>query len=107
MWRKTNKYGAKRCTYRGVIYHSKKEASYAMELEYKKIGGVIKDWKRQIKIPLTVNNILIANYVVDFVVEHNDGTLEYVEVKGVKTPTWKLKWKLFEALYPELKKTIT
>jgi len=36
---------------------------------------------------------------MDFVVTHNDGSLEYVEVKGFQTEVWRLKWKIFEAIF--------
>jgi hypothetical protein len=32
--------------------------------------------------------------------------LEYVEIKGVRTRDWLLKWKLFDALQPETRKRV-
>ncbi len=101
-----NKYGAKSCTYNGISYHSKKEAGFAGELDFRKKANDIVSWERQIKIPLYVNEFLIANYYVDFLVHHKDGRKEYVEVKGFETPEWQMKWRLFEALYGEQKDTI-
>lgn len=92
---------AKKQVFNGQKYDSGFEASYAAELDLRKKGGDIKDWKRQEKIPLIVNGYLIANYYVDFTVFHKDGIIEYVECKGVAFPTWRIKWKLFEALYSE------
>jgi hypothetical protein len=94
-----NKYGAKRQEYGGKQYHSKKEAGYAAELDLRVLAKDIKGWTRQKRIPLEVNGFHVADYYIDFVVEHNDDTIEYVEVKGFETPEWRLKWKLFEALY--------
>lgn len=85
----------------GILYHSKKEANYAHQLQLRKLAGDIKDWTRQVKIPLDIGRFHIANYFIDFVVEHNDGMKEYVEVKGFETDVWKMKWKIFEALYSE------
>jgi hypothetical protein len=34
------------------------------------------------------------------------GELEYVEIKGVRTRDWLLKWKLFDALQPETRKRV-
>ena len=82
-------------------FDSKFEAGKAQELELLKKAGEIVDYQKQVKIPLIVNNYIICNYYMDFVVEHNDGTLEYLEMKGFATETWKLKYKLFEALYSE------
>lgn len=78
---------------------SKFEAGKAQELELLKKAGEIKDFKEQVKLPLVVNGFHITNYYIDFVVEHNDGEIEYIETKGYATDVWKLKWKLFEALY--------
>jgi len=88
---------------------SKFEASIARDLELLKKAGEIKDFQEQVKIPLVVNNYIICNYYIDFVIEHNDGTTEYREAKGLAMPVWKLKWKLFEALYadkPNVKLTV-
>lgn len=100
--RRGSKFGAKRQLYEGYTYHSKKEAAYAAELDLRKRAGDIKDWKRQVKISLDVNGYHITNYYVDFMIEHNDTSLEYVEVKGFETDVWRLKWALFEALYSHL-----
>lgn len=83
----------------GGLYHSKLEQRYGAELDLRKRAGDIKEWERQVRISLDVNGAHICNYYIDFVITHNDGTKEYVEVKGFETDTWRLKWKLFEALY--------
>lgn len=80
-------------------YDSKFEAGAAQELELRKKAKDIKNFKEQVTIPLEVNGYHIANYKIDFVIEHNDGTIEYLETKGFATDVWKLKWKLFEACY--------
>lgn len=88
---------------------SKFEAGKAQELALLKKAGEIKDFREQVKIPLIVNDLVVADYKIDFEVEHNDGTLEYIETKGYATDVWKLKWKLFEALYsvkPDVKLTV-
>lgn len=94
-----NKYHAKRTEYNGVKYHSKLEAEYAKNLDWRIKAKDISQWGRQIKIPLAVNDTHICNYFIDFMIIHNDGTIEYVEVKGMETPEWKLKWKLFNAIF--------
>lgn len=104
MWhlRRGNKYGAKSSIYDGIQYHSKLEAKYAADLDLLKKAGEIKGWERQVKIPLEVNGFHIANYYVDFRIEHNNGTIEYVEVKGFETEVFRLKWKIFEAIMSEI-----
>lgn len=88
---------------------SKFEAGKAQELALLKKAGEIIDFQEQVKIPLEVNGYLVCTYKIDFVIEHLDGTTEYLETKGYPTETWKLKWKLFEALFtdkPNTKLTI-
>lgn len=103
---RTSKMGNRKTQYGSVTYHSAREAAYAAELDLRVKAKDIKRWERQIGVPLEVHGTLIAKYVIDFVIEHTDGTFEYVEVKGFETDVWKLKWKLFEALYPQYVKTI-
>ncbi len=97
-----SKYGNKSCTYNGISYHSKKEAGQAQELDFRLKAGDIKSWERQKKISLDVNGHHITNYYIDFVLTHNDGTLEFLEVKGFETDVWRMKWKLFESLHEEM-----
>lgn len=78
---------------------SKFEAGKAQELRLLVKGGEIATFEEQVKIPLEVNGFHICNYYIDFVVKHKDGDTEYIETKGYATDVWKLKWKLFEALY--------
>ena len=105
-----NKYHAVSSTYNGISYHSKKEAAYAAELDLRVKAKDIKGWERQKKISLDINGYHICNYYMDFVVEHNDGTFEYVEVKGFETEEWRLKWKLTEAIFskerPDVRLTV-
>lgn len=100
---------AKKCTYGGYIYQSKFEAHYAFELDARLRAGEIERWERQVKIPLDVNGYHISNYYIDFVAYYPDGTIEYVECKGLASEVWKLKWKIFEALFsdrPDVKLTV-
>lgn len=94
-----NKYNAKITEYNGVKYHSKLEATYAKNLDWRLKAKDIRRWSRQIKIPLAVNGIHICNYFIDFKIIHNDGSLELIETKGMETSTWKLKYKLFKAIF--------
>lgn len=100
--RSKRKYHNQSAVYNDVRYDSKKEARYAEDLDWRVKGKDIKGWERQKRISLDVNGKHIANYYIDFVVHHNDGSREYVEVKGFATEVWRLKWKLFEALIDEI-----
>jgi hypothetical protein len=101
---RVHKFNASRTRYGDTIYHSKKEANYAARLDMLKKATDPKDrvayWTRQIRVPLVVKSILIANWYIDFLVHFADGREEYHEVKGFATETYRLKRKLFGALYP-------
>lgn len=122
---KSNKYKNVKQEYNGVRFDSGKEASKAFELDMRIKAKDIKGWKTHIKIPINVyfENGLpiltdidgdklkklnkefyhICNYYIDFVIEHNDGSIEYLEIKSpiTMTPVWKLKWKMCECIYKD------
>lgn len=101
--RRGNKYNNRRTDYHGTSYMSKKEAEKAWELDQLKNNGDIKDWTKQFKLSLDVNGVHIANYYLDFMIEENDGTFTYLEIKSpiTMTPVWKMKWALSQALYTD------
>src|ERR1035437_8118780 len=100
---------AKKQEYNGFRFDSGFEASYAAELDLRIKAKDIKGYDKQINLDLIVNDYVVCQYRIDFIVYHLDGTKEFVETKGYATDTWKLKWKLFEALYsdiPDVKLTV-
>lgn len=70
----------------------------------------IKSWTGQIRTPFVVNGIKICTYIVDFRIEHNDGSIEFVETKGFVTDVGRIKMRMFEAIYlpehPEARFTV-
>lgn len=109
-WNNKLKYGNVKSEYKGGIYDSKKEMRKAEELDLMVKAGEIKSWEKQKRLSLDVNGVHIANYYIDFVVYHNDGTVEYLEIKSpiTQTPVWRIKWKLAQALLdkPNIKWTV-
>jgi len=99
---KKNKFGAHRTLYDGTWYDSKKEAQYAMKLDYLKKAGEIKDWDRQIVFSLDVNKVHICRYILDFKIYYED-RIEYIDVKGHKAGAayeiFRLKKKLMLACH--------
>ena len=83
-------------TYRGVLYDSAAEARYAAQLD---TDPTVIGWTRQNRYYLMVNGKSVGALVMDFEVKYTDGTYASVDVKGVETTVWKLKRKLFEAIY--------
>ncbi len=96
---RANKYGARKREYRNVVYDSTKEANYAAELDLRVLGKDIVCWERQIPISIDINGLHVCNVVVDFLITHNDSSMEFVEVKGYATALWQLKYKLLKATY--------
>ena len=102
--RSLNKYKAVKSSYKGLTYDSKREVSKAMELDHLVRSKKIKSWSKQEKIELFgENGNKICTYKIDFTIEHNDGTKEYLEVKSkaTATPVWRIKWKLLEDKYKD------
>lgn len=98
-----NKYNAQSQVYNNYRYDSRKEATYAIELDWRIKAGEITKWERQHKISIDVNGIHICNYYIDFKVYYPNEKIEYVEVKGFETDLWRLKWRLSKAMYPDYK----
>ena len=90
-----NKYHNKWTEYNGVKYQSKKEANYACELDLRLKAKDIKMWERQIPFHVAINGKKIGKYMLDFKVINNDGSVEYIDVKGMKSgvPYQMFKWK--------------
>lgn len=97
-----SKYGNKKTEFDGFFYDSIKEANKARDLKFLKLGGEIKGWKRQFPLRLDVKGVHICTYVCDFLVTHNDGSEELIEIKSeatAKLPVFRIKWKLATAIY--------
>lgn len=84
-----------------IKYDSLFEADYGNTLFAQKKNKEIEDYQAHQKISIEVNGYRICNYYIDFIVYHLDKTTEYVECKGRQSEVWKIKWKLFCALYED------
>lgn len=97
-----HKYGAKKTQVDGIMFASKKEAKRYVELSFLQGIGKIKDLTLQPVFIMWVEGVKICKYIPDF--EYFEEGIHIVEdVKGFKTPEYKLKAKLFKALYPKYK----
>lgn len=98
--KKPNKYRAQKTTVDGITFDSKKEAKRYGSLKMLERAKVIKNIELQPSYPININGIKIAIYKADFRYWHNDLQHTTVEdVKGVRTPVYRLKKKLVEAIY--------
>lgn len=103
-----HKYHAKssKC-YQGHYHPSKLEAGYCDMLALLKKNGDIYDFVTQPRFRLEVNGQKICEMVPDFKVwrtkaDYEADHYEIHETKGYEHPTWNIKRKLFEALFPHI-----
>lgn len=104
---RSNKYGAKRTSVDGIIFHSKKEAMRYVALKQLVKAGKIQDLELQPRVPIYVNGKKICDYIGDFRYTDHRGEkiLEDVKSEATKTPVYRLKKKLLEAQIPPVKIT--
>lgn len=94
-----NKYRAKRTEMDGIMFDSAAEARRYRELRLLERAGMVSDLELQPLYPIAVNGRRVAMYRADFRYKDNDGRQVVEDVKGIRTPVYRLKKKLVEALY--------
>lgn len=113
----SSKYGAKKTEVDGFVFDSKREAERYSELKIREKAGEILELELQPRFECRVNGKLVCTYIADFRYKERfhskkDGegiTFPSVveDVKGVRTPVYRIKRKLVEALYDIEIKEIT
>lgn len=102
---KPSKYRNKWTVVDGIKFQSKREAARYTELKLLEKAGEIYYLELQPKFPCFIGNTKICTYVADFKYddyrpsEIGPPTFHIEDVKGVRTPVYRLKKKLVEALY--------
>lgn len=92
------KYRAKACVVNGTRYASQKEAKYCEGLKLLEKAGQIHSLVFQPQFPIWINGIKCFIYIADG--QFVEGSKRIVfDVKGVKTPMYKLKKRCVEAYY--------
>lgn len=89
----------------GIIFASKKEAHRYGELKMLERAGIIEGLKLQPKFPIVIESKLVCTYIADFTYIDQMKRVVVEDVKGMKTPVYRLKKKLVEARYPHLRIT--
>ncbi len=79
----------------GIVFDSQKEARYYDDLKLLKRAGEVLFWLRQIPFYLLGG----VKYVCDFQVFYTNGQVEFVDVKGFKTESYKAKKLMVEELF--------
>ncbi len=91
-----HKYNAKKTEVNGIKFDSKKEADYCTELDLRIKSGEVIFYLRQVPFDLPGT----VKYRVDFQEFHTDGTIHFIDVKGMQTKDFIMKKKMVEDLYP-------
>ncbi|MED2007030.1 DUF1064 domain-containing protein [Brevibacillus borstelensis] len=109
---KRSKYKNKKTVVDGITFDSKAESEYYLVLKEMLAAGEIKDMRLQPVYVLQekcVRNgkkLQAITYKADFEVLHLNGTLEVIDIKGEETEAFKIKAKMFQYKYPNMKLTL-
>ena len=99
-WPTTNtKYGNRKVEVDGFLFDSKREANRYSELRLMQMAGVITELECQPRFDLYVNDAYLGFYRGDFRYVDRKGNIVVEDVKGVRTPVYRLKKKLMKAIH--------
>jgi hypothetical protein len=91
-----HKFNATRCELDGLKFASKLERDYYAHLKLLEKSGEVVYFHWQIPIRLPGG----SKCIVDFQVFYSDGTVRYLDTKGIETDSFKIKRREIEAVYP-------
>lgn len=91
-----HKFHAKPVEHDGFRFDSKKEGAYYEALKLRVQAGEVVFFLRQVPFHLPGGIVFRA----DFLEFHADLSVHIIDVKGVRTETYKAKKRMVEALYP-------
>lgn len=95
-WQTKSKYKNTRTVVDGIRFASQKEAKRYKDLQLLQAAREVQFFLRQVPIDLPGK----VRYFIDFIVFWKDGRISFEDVKGMKTPVYKIKKKQVESLYP-------
>ena len=98
---KPSKYRNQRTKIDGVLFDSKKEAEYYSYLRMMLLAHEIIAFNRQVEFILQEGHDAVKpiTYIADFLVIDKQRHPFYIDVKGMKTDTYKMKKKMLLAKY--------
>ncbi len=98
-----NKYRSRPCVIDNIRFASQKEGKRYVELSLLQKAGKIKKLRLQPKYPISINNKKICTYIADFeyyrILDGEIAEIITEDTKGFKTPIYRLKKKLLNAVY--------
>lgn len=104
--KRRGKYNNRKVELDGHVFDSQMEADYYAQLKLRKKAGEILFYRLQPEYLLQPEFEKDGKkhraiwYIADFEIHHNDGSIEVVDVKGVKTQVFRIKEKMFHKKYP-------
>ena len=107
----TGKYNNNKITVDQIRFDSQEESRFYELLKRMKANGEILNFELQPKYVLQLGftyfgkNVRPIHYIGDFLIYHNDGTEECIDIKGLATEAALLKRKMMYYKYPDLKLT--
>lgn len=107
---RVKRFGAFKVTVNGILFDSIMESKFYVYLLELKGSKEIKKFERQVAFELqpkfkdkfSGKTVLPIKYISDFVVTDKDGSVFVVDIKGVETPEFRIKKKLFQYKYPDI-----
>ena len=97
--KKPSKYRNEKTVYDGITFDSKKEAARYADLRLLEKAGDITFLHLQEKFPVIIGRDKICDYIADFYYMESGGRYVIEDCKGMRTPVYKLKKRLVEAIY--------
>ena len=98
--KRPHKYGAQAVVIDGIRFASKKEGKRYAELKLLAKSNHIQTLQVQPKFPVWIGGKEIFIYIADFsYYDVKKDQIIYEDVKGVRTPVYRLKKKIVEAVY--------
>lgn len=107
-WGHYSKYNARKTEVDGIVFDSRKEAEFYCQAKLFAKAGIITKIERQVAYELQPafrhagKAERAIKYIADFRLTYNDGHVEVVDVKGMKTEAYRLKRKLLLFRYPDM-----
>lgn len=107
---RVKRFGAFKVTVNGILFDSIMESKFYVYLLELKGSKEIKKFERQVTFELqpkfkdkfSGKTVLPIKYISDFVVTNKDDSVFVVDIKGVETPDFRIKKKLFQYKYPDI-----
>lgn len=105
-----SRYGSHKCEINGLTFDSVMEGRFYAYLLTVEHEGALKKVETQVKYTLvegfthklSKKKIRPITYIADFVITYPDDVQVVIDVKGKKTPEFKIKEKLFYKMYPNI-----